>query len=132
MLLGPGRWGTSTPSLGVPISFAEIRTASVVCELVAMRDGLTPDVSLGTHFFSELVEADMLYFALFPSRESDFLNTDLLENAPNKLPELLPSEAKWAGVVRVLDPGKWDNGKVVRLNASAISQKVICYRKAVS
>jgi len=129
MLLGPGRWGTSTPSLGVPISFAEIRTASVVCEIVAMREGLTPDVSLGTHFFSELVERDMLYFALFPSRENDFLNTDLLENARNKLAELLPGEAKWANVVRVLDPDEWQDGKVVRLNASAIKQKVICYRK---
>jgi len=129
MLLGPGRWGTSTPSLGVPISFAEIKTASVVCEIVAMREGLTPDVSLGTHFFSELVERDMLYFALFPSRENDFLNTDLLENARNKLAELLPGDAKWANVVRVLDPGEWEDGKVVRLNASAIKQKVICYRK---
>ena len=84
---------------------------------------------LSTHFFSELVERDMLYFALFPSRENDFLNTDLLENARNKLPELLPGEAKWANVVRVLDPGEWEDGKVVRLNASAIKQKVICYRK---
>jgi hypothetical protein len=30
MLVGPGRWGTSMPSLGVPVSFAEINTASVI------------------------------------------------------------------------------------------------------
>jgi len=52
MLVGPGRWGTSMPSLGVPVSFAEINTASVVCELALMHEGLVPDVSLGTHFFT--------------------------------------------------------------------------------
>jgi hypothetical protein len=43
----PGRWGTTTPSLGVPVSFAEINNISVLCEIVAMRDDLIPDVSLG-------------------------------------------------------------------------------------
>jgi len=67
MLLGPGRWGTTTPSLGVPVSFAEINTISALCEIVAMREDLVPDVSLGTHFFNELVEMDILYLALFPA-----------------------------------------------------------------
>ena len=50
LLLGPGRWGTSMPSLGVPVSFAEINTVSVLCESSLMHAGLVPDVSLGTHF----------------------------------------------------------------------------------
>ena len=77
MLIGPGRWGTTTPSLGVPVSFAEIDTASVLCEIVAMRDDLVPDVSLGTHFFNDLVEMDILYLALFPDRKDNFWNRDL-------------------------------------------------------
>ena len=68
-LLGPGRWGTSMPSLGVPVSFAEISTVTVLGEIVVMHEHLVPDVSLGTHFFNELVEADTLYFAMFPDRE---------------------------------------------------------------
>ena len=68
MMLGPGRWGTSTPSLGIPVSFAEIDTISVVCEIVAMRDDFVPDVSLGTHFFSDLIEFEILYMGLFPHR----------------------------------------------------------------
>ena len=73
MLIGPGRWGTTTPSLGVPVSFAEIDTVSVLCEIVAMRDDLVPDVSLGTHFFNDLVEMDILYLALFPGRQGQLL-----------------------------------------------------------
>ena len=127
LIVGPGRWGTSEPFLGVPISFAEIRTACAVCEIVAMREGLTPDVSLGTHFFNELVETDILYFALYPDREEDFLNRDLLESASNKLTDLLPDAARWEPVVRVLDPLEWEKGKILRLNADARRHRVVCY-----
>jgi len=127
LIIGPGRWGTADPFLGVPISFAEIRTACAVCELVTMREGLTPDVSLGTHFFNELVETDILYFALYPDREEDFLNRDLLRSASNKLTDLLPDAARWAPVVRVLDPLEWKQGKVLRLNANAPEKRVVCY-----
>ena len=90
MLIGPGRWGTTTPSLGVPVSFAEIDRVSALCEIVAMREDLVPDVSLGTHFFNELVELDILYLALFPGRPGNGWNTAILEKAPNRLLELVP------------------------------------------
>jgi hypothetical protein len=127
LLIGPGRWGTAEPFLGVPISFSEIRTACAVCEIVTMREGLTPDVSLGTHFFNELVETDILYFALYPDRKENFLNRDLLQSAANRLPDLLPDAARWAPVVRVLDPLEWKKDKTLRLNASAPKQRVVCY-----
>jgi hypothetical protein len=127
LIIGPGRWGTTEPFLGIPISFSEIRTACAICEIVTMREGLTPDVSLGTHFFNELVETDILYFALYPDQKENFLNRDLLQSAANKLPELLPDAARWASVVRVLDPFEWETGKTLRLNASAPKQRVVCY-----
>ena len=111
LIIGPGRWGTAEPFLGIPISFSEISTACAVCEIVTMREGLTPDVSLGTHFFNELVETDILYFALYPDREEDFLNRGLLHGAPNKLTDLLPDAARWAPVVRVLDPLEREKGQ---------------------
>ncbi|MEA1951244.1 MAG: PEP/pyruvate-binding domain-containing protein, partial [Planctomycetota bacterium] len=82
LLLGPGRWGTSMPSLGVPVTFHEISSIAVLGEIVAMHDNLIPDVSLGTHFFNELVEADILYFALFPGRENNSISVELFESAP--------------------------------------------------
>jgi pyruvate,water dikinase len=94
-----------------------------------MREGLTPEVSLGTHFFNELVETDMLYFALFPEREHDYLNRDLLESAPNRLSELLPEASQWVHVVRVLDSHQWNNGKALRLIADSRKQSVVCFRE---
>ncbi len=125
MLLGPGRWGTTTPSLGVPVRFADIHTASVICEIVAMREDLVPDVSLGTHFLNELVEMDILYLALFPSREDNLLNKDFFAAAPNKLAELLPDAAEWAQAVKVIDAADLD--AAVTLNANTLRQKVVCY-----
>jgi hypothetical protein len=127
MLVGPGRWGTTTPSLGVPVSFAEINTVSVLCEVVAMREDLVPDVSLGTHFFNELVEMDVLYMALFPGREGNSINSEFLQQAPNRLTELLPEADRWAEVVKVLYASDLGDGATLRLNANALDQKVVCY-----
>jgi hypothetical protein len=126
LLLGPGRWGTVEPFVGIPISFTEIKSVCAICEIVAMREGLTPAASLGNHMVNELVETNILYFTLFP--ETGFLNKSLLETAPNKLGDLLPDETRWAKVVRVLDPLEWEGGATLQLNASVTKQRVVCYR----
>ena len=126
MLLGPGRWGTSTPWLGVPVRFAEISSVSILCEIAAMREGLTPKVSLGTHLFSDMVEADMLYLALSPRKEGNFLNEEFFAAAPNRFAELLPGAAEWAKVIRVIDTDSL-GGPAVIVNANLADQRVVCY-----
>ncbi|NLY01896.1 MAG: pyruvate, phosphate dikinase [Rhodopirellula sp.] len=103
MLLGPGRWGTSSPELGVPVSFSEISRVSVLCEIVTMRENLIPDVSLGTHFLNELVEMNILYMALFPERQQNYLNEQFFLDAPNRLLEIVPGAGPWREMVRVID-----------------------------
>jgi len=123
MLLGPGRWGTSSPELGVPISFSEINTISVLCEVVEMREDLVPDVSLGTHLFSELVEMDILYMALFPHQEGNYLNRELFESGENTLTRYLSKAGEWARVLRVVERKEGP----LKLNANAWKQKAVCY-----
>jgi pyruvate,water dikinase len=125
MLLGPGRWGTADPFLGIPVSFAEIGRASVLCEIVTMHENLVPDVSLGTHFLNELVETDMLYLALFPQRGSNYLRTEWFDNLPNRLLQLVPRAVNWVDAIKVVEAsGATGN---VFLSADAFKQKVICY-----
>ena len=120
LLLGPGRWGTRDPWLGIPISFAEINRVSALGEIVAMRAELIPDVSLGTHFINELVEADMLYFALFPRQPGNLIDEASILREPNRLASLVPGAAKWEHAVRIFDPapGTWT------LHADAMRQCV--------
>lgn len=127
LLIGPGRWGTSEPSLGVPVTFAEIGFADVLCEVIEMREGLVPDVSLGTHFFNDLVEAQILYLALVPGKEGNRINAELLANAPNQLSGLIPGQAAWADAVRVVDPECMPGAPRLRLHADALRQRAICY-----
>lgn len=125
VLLGPGRWGSSTPSLGVPVSFAEICHAAVLCEIVAMREDLVPDISLGTHFFNELVELDMLYLAILPSKIGEWLNTSYFDSQPNQLEKLLPNTALFADIVRVIEVPKKQN---IRLWADTTRQRAFCLK----
>jgi len=90
LAIGPGRWGTHMASLGVPVNFSEINHVSALCEVAQMHAFLTPDISLGTHFFGELVELNMLYFALFPDRDGNRLNAVKIETAADHLAELVP------------------------------------------
>ena len=57
ILLGTGRWGTTTPSLGVPVHFMEINRFDCIAELAYSSHGLRPELSYGSHFFQDLVEA---------------------------------------------------------------------------
>lgn len=104
MLLGPGRWGTESPDLGVPVHFAEINRVAVLCEIVTMRANLVPDVSLGTHFLNELIEMNVLYLALFPQQQQNELNERFFLESPNRLLDAVPQAGRWQDVVRVVDP----------------------------
>jgi pyruvate,water dikinase len=128
MLLGPGRWGTSTPSLGVPVSWKAISGVSVLCEIVAMHADLVPDVSLGTHFFNGLIEMEILYVAVFP-RGKDSLNVDYFEHAPNRLAAVLPEASRWAEVIRVIDPAEAAGAPRLHLCADPMEQSFLCYLK---
>ncbi len=125
ILIGPGRWGTTTPSLGVPVSFSEINNVTLLAEIAYEGGNLMPELSFGTHFFQDLVESDISYVAVFPQKKNVILNKELLQQKPNLLPDLLPESAKYANVIIVYEPDK-DN---LQLVSDAISQKLICHLK---
>ncbi len=123
MLFGPGRWGTTTPSLGVPVSFAEINKVSVLVEVAYEGGNLMPELSFGTHFFQDLVESDIFYVALFPQKKSVVFNRDKLLEMPNLLTSLLPEEGKFENVVKVCEV----DSEKLKIMCDIISQKVVCF-----
>jgi hypothetical protein len=129
MLLGPGRWGTSTPSLGVPVSYPEINTIRVLVEIVILNKEMSADISLGTHFFNDLIESDTLYLGLLSHKQNNLFRTDFFENSPNVLTEIFPEAKIWTNVLKVINPQKACPGKKINLYANAIEQKFICYCK---
>ncbi|MBF0433118.1 MAG: pyruvate, phosphate dikinase [Fibrobacteria bacterium] len=127
MLIGPGRWGTTTASLGVPVSFAEINSVTAICEIDVMHEGLVTDLSLGTHFFGDIVELDMLYIAFQVGKKENSINEQLLLNCSNELGDLLPEAKLWADTVRVIDSINSPGCQRIVLNADSIKQRAVLY-----
>lgn len=122
MLVGPGRWGSTTPSLGVPVKYFEINNASVIVEIAFMRDDLIPEISYGTHFFQDLVENDTYYIAMTPGKEEARFNPAVLSRYRNIVGEIIPDEGRFHDVIAV-----YDADYSVRLLADTASQKVLCF-----
>lgn len=80
ILIGPGRWGSSNPQLGIPVRYGEISNAAVIVEIASGR--LTPELSYGTHFFGDMLNDGVFYIPVFPDR-GDFINKDWLKSQKN-------------------------------------------------
>ena len=131
MLIGPGRWATSTPSLGVPVSFCEINTVSILCEVAAMHEGLIPEVSLGTHFFNDLVEMDMLYCAVYPLKYDNALNQNFFNESENMLTHFLPDAKALSPAVKVIDASNNKKDLRICVNSDVLKQNLLCYLDVV-
>jgi hypothetical protein len=123
ILLGPGRWGTTTPAMGVPVTFSEINNMTAIGEIAYQAGSLIPDLSFGTHFFQDMVEMDIFYMAIYPEKEDVIFNTTLLKKQSNILMDLMPKDAKFASVVYVYDV----RDKDLRLLSDIVTQKMICF-----
>lgn len=101
ILLGPGRWGSNNPDLGIPVTYSEIHNARALVEIA--DDETAPEPSYGTHFFQDMVEAQIYPLALaLNDPEAEFALT-FFEKSDNVLTELLPDDADWEGTIRVID-----------------------------
>ena len=87
--VGPGRWGTSTPDLGVHVSYSDIYNTRSLVELAGEAIGASPEPSFGTHFFQDLMEADIYPIAVFLDDEGTIFNGDFFYATPNRLEEFI-------------------------------------------
>jgi hypothetical protein len=123
LLMGPGRWGSTTPSLGVPVKFAEINNIAVLAELAFSAGNLMPELSFGTHFFQDLVETDIFYVAIFPEKKGVVFNQQCFRQRENLFSKIMPESAKYADLIGVYDL----NDRVLRIMSDVVSQKIICF-----
>ena len=102
IFVGPGRWGSSNPELGVPVSYADIYNCDALVEVpIAIRDE-EPEASFGTHFFQDLIESRIYPLAVYPERKGDTFNFEFFRNAPNALERFLPADSKMAELIKLI------------------------------
>ena len=92
MLMVPGRVGTTSPELGVPTSFADISAFDIICEMEESGAGYNPELSYGSHIFQDLVEAEILYTAVFHNEKTLSFSPEKLENYSDIIEEFEPKE----------------------------------------
>jgi hypothetical protein len=77
ILIGPGRWGTRDPFLGIPVNWSHISNAKVIVETSLANYPL--DASLGSHFFHNVTSMSIGYFSVLDSSHTDFIHWGLLD-----------------------------------------------------
>jgi len=80
VLIGPGRWGSSDPWLGIPVSWSQISAARLIVESGLKNYRIDP--SQGTHFFQNLTSFRVGYFTVNPYINDGVYNLKFLDNQP--------------------------------------------------
>ena len=102
MLIVPGRVGTTSPELGVPTAFSDISAYEIICETEEQSAGYNPELSYGSHIFQDLVEAEILYTAVFHDEKTIHFSPEKLESSKDLISEFEQKE-ELTDIVHVYD-----------------------------
>ncbi|MDF2654045.1 MAG: phosphoenolpyruvate synthase [Bacillota bacterium] len=128
ILMGPGRWGSRGDiKLGVQVTYSDICNASMLIEIAQKKSRHQPELSFGTHFFQDLVEADIKYLPLYPEDDDVIFNRNFFHKNTNSLETMLPSFADLSDVIKVINISEnyFRKELVVLMNADL--EKAVAY-----
>ena len=105
VLLGFGRWGSSIPSLGVPVKWSDISEARAIVECALEHFRVDP--SQGTHFFQNLTSFNVGYVSVDPwSRPGDRLDFSALDALPAVRETRYLRQVRFPSGIRICIDGK--------------------------
>ena len=110
ILIGPGRWGSSDPWLGIPVKWPHISGARLICEVAV--PGYYVDPSQGTHFFQNLTSLGVGYFTI--DKDKGFYHQEILDNMPavEETPHL--RHVRFDAPLKILMDGMKQVGAVIK------------------
>jgi len=120
ILMGPGRWGSRGDiKLGVSVTYSDINNTAVLIEIARQKGNYVPDLSFGTHFFQDLVEANIRYLPLYPDDVGIAFNEEFFLKTKNSLSEMLPDYSHQQDTVRVIDIAGNTGGLILKVLMNA-------------
>jgi len=126
-LFGPGRWGSNDINLGVRVRYEDINRTLVLSEIAFEADGATPEVSSGTHFFNDLVEAKIVPIPLFPDQPDTIFKESFFRSSDNQLLSFSSDFAPYESVVRVIHVPEAANGRFLHIYQDSEGQQGIAF-----
>ena len=122
-LMGPGRWGSNDINLGVRVTYSNINRTKLLVEIAFAKEGGTPEVSYGTHFFQDLVEADITVASIFPDDPGAFFDEQFILQAENLLGMMASEYQDCANVVRVINVPAARDGDLLHVYLDGATRK---------
>ena len=130
ILLGPGRWGSKGDiKLGVNVTYSDINKTAVLIEIAKEKGRYLPDLSFGTHFFQDLVEAQIRYIPLYPDKKDNIFNYSFFNCAENYLHKMLPEFKELSDVVKVIDIQAETGGNILNIVMNSELEEALAYIK---
>jgi hypothetical protein len=111
ILVGPGRWGSSDPWLGVPLNWQQISNTKMIIELG--HQDFPVDPSFGSHFFQNIISLHVGYLTIDHKNKNDFLNSKWLETINPKQEKNHISWYQFKDPFRSIIDGLTGIGKVI-------------------
>jgi len=122
LLMVPGRIGTSSKELGLPVTYADISNFNALCEVAYRQAGYNPELSYGSHIFQDLVEADIFYGALLEDPQTTVYHPDRLMHEKEIYASILAPDEAMQKIIKVYDVSE----KNLQLTFDMLNARAIC------
>jgi hypothetical protein len=112
VLVGPGRWGSADPWLGIPVRWPQISAARLIVE--SGLENYRIDPSQGTHFFQNLTSFNVGYFTINPYIKDGFYDVEFLKAQPAFYEDEFIRHIRFEKPMRIEIDGKKNIGVVYK------------------
>lgn len=112
ILVGPGRWGTSDPWLGMPVKWADISQSSVIIE--AGLEDFIIEQSQGSHFFHNITTFGIIYYTINPFKNDGYYDVDYLDKQKALFEDEFVRHIRFEKPVIVKTDGRSGNGVILK------------------
>ena len=112
VLIGPGRWGSTDPWLGIPVRWAQISAARIIIESGLKNYRIDP--SQGTHFFQNLTSFRIGYFTINPYINEGFYDVDFLNQQGSVYEDESVRHIRFDDSLEIMVDGKRHRGVIMK------------------
>ncbi|MFA7228358.1 MAG: PEP/pyruvate-binding domain-containing protein [Melioribacteraceae bacterium] len=126
ILIGPGRWGSRGDiKLGVNVTYSDLNNTAMLIEVARKKGNYVPDLSFGTHFFQDLVEANIRYLPLYPDDPGVVFNEKFFNESKNIFSDIVHEFNTLADIIKVIDVRESTGGLILKVLMNSDQEKAI-------
>jgi len=115
IFVGPGRWGSTNADLGVPVAYSDIFNTRALIELAGKNVGPAPEPSLGTHFFQDLIEAEIYPLAIYLDDPQNIFQKAFFYHCPNRLEKFISADETLKSRLRLMKVSNYRRNRHLKI-----------------